>query len=132
MLVLQSSQVYSYEEYEEDEQKTEKEYKEILEKTSNHSPRHQIKMGVLVHDVKCDDGLELVLRHSNGLPACVKSINVDELINRGWALDTQETTKILEMELNSKEKIIQEREEVLNERQESLLKQENNTNEHQN
>lgn len=127
--MLQSSQVYAYEEYEEDEQKAEKEYNEILEKTSHYSPRHQIKMGVLIHDVKCDEGLELIMRHSNGLPACVKSISVDELISRGWALDKQETMKVLEMELNAKEKIIHDREEILNERQESLQKQENITNE---
>lgn len=127
--MIQSSQVYAYVEYKENEQNPEKEYNEILEKNSHLSPRHQIKIGVLVNDVRCDKGFELILRHSNGLPACVKSSSIDELINRGWALDRQETVKVLEMESGAKEKIVHAREEILNEKQESIQKQENNTNE---
>jgi hypothetical protein len=42
-------------------------------------------MGVDAHDVKCNDGFEIIFKATNGMPACVKSSSVERLIEIGWA-----------------------------------------------
>ena len=49
-------------------------------------PLKQISQGTLPENVTCTEGLELVLKKSNGLPACVKPSSVEKLIERGWAI----------------------------------------------
>lgn len=49
-------------------------------------PLQQIRNGVKATDVTCTEGQELVLKQSNGQPACVKSSSVAKLIERGWAI----------------------------------------------
>jgi carboxymethylenebutenolidase len=49
-------------------------------------PLQQIKNGVKATDVTCTEGLELVLKQSNGQPACIKPSSVAKLIERGWAI----------------------------------------------
>lgn len=49
-------------------------------------PLQQIKNGVKATDVTCTEGQELVLKQSNGQPACVKPSSVAKLIERGWAI----------------------------------------------
>ncbi len=49
-------------------------------------PLKQIQGGTDSSDVTCTEGLELVIKFSNGLPACVKPSSVEKLIERGWAV----------------------------------------------
>jgi len=48
-------------------------------------PLKQISQGISPDSVTCTEGLELVLKKSNGLPACVKPSSVSKLVQRGWA-----------------------------------------------
>lgn len=49
-------------------------------------PLKQIKAGTKPSDVTCTEGLELVLKSSDGSPACIKPSSVSKLIERGWAI----------------------------------------------
>lgn len=49
-------------------------------------PLKQIQDGTEPTNVTCTEGLELVLKLSNGQPACIKSSSVEKLIERGWAI----------------------------------------------
>ncbi|MDH3834895.1 MAG: hypothetical protein OES34_12165, partial [Nitrosopumilus sp.] len=49
-------------------------------------PLKQIQDGTQPSDVTCTEGRELVMKFSNGLPACVKPSSVEKLIERGWAV----------------------------------------------
>lgn len=47
-------------------------------------PLKQIKAGVEPDDVRCNPGMELVIKNSNGSPACVSSNTAERLIQLGW------------------------------------------------
>ena len=49
-------------------------------------PLKQISQGVDPSNVTCTEGKELVLKQSNGLPACLNPHSVEKLIMRGWAI----------------------------------------------
>ncbi len=49
-------------------------------------PLQQIRDGTEPSKVTCTEGLELVLKKSNGMPACLKPTSVAKLIERGWAI----------------------------------------------
>lgn len=49
-------------------------------------PLKQINDGIEPTKVTCTEGLELVLKFSNGNPACLKPSSVSKLIERGWAI----------------------------------------------
>ena len=49
------------------------------------TPLQQIKKGISPHDVKCKDGLELIFKATDGLPACVTIFTKDRLVHIGWA-----------------------------------------------
>jgi carboxymethylenebutenolidase len=49
-------------------------------------PLKQISDGVDPVNVTCTEGLEIVLKKSNGNPACLKPSSVAKLIERGWAI----------------------------------------------
>jgi len=49
------------------------------------SPLKQMDSGVNAEDVICKDGLELIIKASNGSAACVKPSTAQVLIQRGWA-----------------------------------------------
>lgn len=49
-------------------------------------PLKQIKDGINPINVTCTEGLELVLKQTNGQPACLKPTSVAKLIERGWAI----------------------------------------------
>jgi len=49
------------------------------------SPRKQIEHGVPALGILCNDGFKLILKASNGLPACVKPDSIEKLVERGWA-----------------------------------------------
>ncbi len=52
-------------------------------------PLQQIRHGVSIHDVKCNPGMQLVLKAEDGSPACVTPTTAVKLIARGWAQASQ-------------------------------------------
>ena len=50
------------------------------------SPLKQYTSGISIEKILCKDGLELVMKKSDGSPACVKPDSVAPLIERGWAM----------------------------------------------
>lgn len=48
------------------------------------SPLKQIKLGIPIDEIQCNDNLVLVQKYDNS-PACVKSETKDKLVERGWA-----------------------------------------------
>ncbi len=48
------------------------------------SPRAQVRSGIALTDVVCKEGFELLLKTSDGSPACVKESTASKLIERGW------------------------------------------------
>ncbi len=50
------------------------------------SPLKQMSQGTLPSNVTCTEGKVLVLKQSNGSPACVNPASVEKLITRGWAI----------------------------------------------
>ena len=50
-----------------------------------YSPLVQFKSGIAANDVKCQQGLQLVIKAENGNPACVKPDTVTKLVQWGWA-----------------------------------------------
>ncbi len=49
------------------------------------SPLKQVESGVAAKDVKCKEGLQLVIKSEDGSPACVSPENVTKLVKIGWA-----------------------------------------------
>jgi len=49
-------------------------------------PLKQISQGVSPSNVTCTEGKALVLKQSNGLPACLNPSSIEKLILRGWAI----------------------------------------------
>ena len=50
-------------------------------------PLKQIQLGTLPQNISCKDGLELVTKASNEMPACVKVSSIQKLVERGWAIN---------------------------------------------
>ena len=50
------------------------------------TPLKQMRAGTDAIDVLCNEGLELVMKLSNGLPACVKPSSIEKMVERGWAI----------------------------------------------
>ena len=48
------------------------------------SPLKQFKSGIAAQDVKCKQGLQLVIKSEDRSPACVTTNTVTALIERGW------------------------------------------------
>lgn len=48
------------------------------------SPLKQFKSGIEANDVKCEQGLQLVIKSEDNSPACVKSQTAQKLVERGW------------------------------------------------
>jgi hypothetical protein len=48
-------------------------------------PLKQFKSGIPAKDVKCEQGLELVIKVEDNTPVCVKSDTATRLLDRGWA-----------------------------------------------
>ena len=49
-------------------------------------PLKQVQDGIKPTSVTCAEGMELVLKFSNGSPACIKTSSVEKLVERGWAI----------------------------------------------
>ena len=58
--------------------------KKVME-TKTLSPLAQIRSGISLSEVECDEELVLVIKNSNGTPACIKPDSVEVLFSRGWA-----------------------------------------------
>jgi hypothetical protein len=56
-----------------------------IECLSNPPPKLQVKSGIAPEEVICNDDLALVIKSSNGSPACVTESSSDKLLQRGWA-----------------------------------------------
>jgi len=50
------------------------------------SPREQFLNNISIQSVKCAEGLELIMKKSNGMPACVRPSSISILIERGWGI----------------------------------------------
>lgn len=57
----------------------------VIDHNTFQPPLRQYKSGISISDIVCKHGLELVLKSSNGNPACVKPDTKEKLIERGWA-----------------------------------------------
>ena len=58
---------------------------EKVQVTKDSPPLAQFKNGIALSQVECDEGLLLVIKNSNGNPACIKPDSVETLFSRGWA-----------------------------------------------
>lgn len=47
----------------------------------------QAVSGLSSYEIKCKEGLELVIKASNSFPACINQQSKQKLLDRGWALD---------------------------------------------
>ena len=57
----------------------------LMQAYAQSSPRVQMTSGISAQNVKCKEGLQLVFKTTNDMPACVKSSSVQRLIELGWA-----------------------------------------------
>ena len=48
------------------------------------TPLKQFKSGIAAKDVKCNEGLELLMKSHDNMPACVKSTSIQRLLGQGW------------------------------------------------
>ncbi len=72
------------------------------EKSHILTPIQQMKMHVPINQISCSGNLEIVMKKSDGSPACVRPTSVAILIERGWAVHllpeyTKEGTKNSDM-----------------------------------
>ncbi len=49
-------------------------------------PRKQVMQGITIDDIVCAKDLQLIMKKSDGKPACVKPSSVLPLIERGWGV----------------------------------------------
>jgi glucose/arabinose dehydrogenase len=49
-------------------------------------PLKQFEMGIEPRDVKCKLGFELIIKSSNGMPACVLPDSASKLVSKGWGM----------------------------------------------
>jgi hypothetical protein len=72
-----------------EDQKMDQEMEETMEDTMTGEimpPKMQMDDGIAPQDVECKDGLDLVLKASDGSAACVKPNTKELLLTRGWAV----------------------------------------------
>ncbi len=48
------------------------------------SPLMQYRLGIQAEDVKCKEGLDLILKSKSGEPVCLKPQTAQKLVERGW------------------------------------------------
>ena len=77
----------------------------VVDDKSNNSnvlatPLKQFKSGIVAENVKCKEGLKMIIKLSNNSPACVKPESIPKLIEREWAenMKIPEITEIREQE----------------------------------
>ena len=52
-------------------------------------PRKQFRAGIPSEEIKCKEGLDLVIKATSGFPACVKPQSKQKLFEMGWAANDQ-------------------------------------------
>ncbi len=57
------------------------------QKTLIEPPLVQLREGIVIQDIKCVDGFQLVLKAVDHSPACVMASTAQQLVVRGWAMD---------------------------------------------
>jgi hypothetical protein len=57
------------------------------------SLKTQIKNGISPDFLTCNEGLELIFKHRDSSPACVKPSSIAKLVERGWAIDDESRSK---------------------------------------
>ncbi len=50
------------------------------------SPLNQLRSGIAAQDVQCNYNMKIIIKKSDGSPACVKPESVSKLLIRGWAM----------------------------------------------
>jgi hypothetical protein len=63
-------------------------------------PLQQFKSGITANDVKCNQGLQLVIKSEDGSPACVKPDSTTKLVQRGWTKEIVTNTSTESSTLN--------------------------------
>lgn len=58
----------------------------VVSDTTNLSPLQQFKSGIGLDKIKCKPSYELVMKKTNGNPACLKPETIPKLIEWGWAV----------------------------------------------
>ncbi len=61
---------------------------------NSHTPMGQYNMGIPIHKITCQPNSVFVLKLSNWHPACVKSENVQKLVDIGWAASLEDLENI--------------------------------------
>lgn len=57
----------------------------VISKSEILSPHLQFKSGTLPENIQCKDGLQLIIKTTDGSPACVKPDTATTLVSWGWA-----------------------------------------------
>lgn len=55
------------------------------------SPLQQFKSGIPIGKIQCKEGLEMLIKSSDGSPVCIKSGNKAKLVERGWAFKSYQS-----------------------------------------
>lgn len=58
----------------------------VEKEDSSLSPLKQVQSGISPPDVSCKNGLNLIIKASNEMPACVKASSMQKLVEIGWAI----------------------------------------------
>ena len=82
------------------------------------SPLKQFKSGIPTNNVECND-LKLIIKKSDGNPACVKPQTVQKLVARGWGTlispvthQTSDTSSVLRLDLSVNSDMIKSRQAI--------------------
>lgn len=57
------------------------------------SPLKQIRSGILVKNVICNEGLQLIIKAEDNSPACVRPDTAQKLMERGWTKESISTVR---------------------------------------
>lgn len=80
--------------------------------TSHISPLKQYKAGINLKDIKCEEGLQLIIKSKDLSPACVKPSTANKLVTLGWgklestSIEDLEQTSIKTVTLDDNEKSV--------------------------
>jgi hypothetical protein len=55
------------------------------------SPLKQFKKGISIYEIKCKEGLVVVIKKSDNSPACVRPDTAQKLVKRGWGKLQEQT-----------------------------------------
>src|SRR5437879_2000479 len=58
------------------------------------SPLKQLESGIKIQDIKCKEGLVLIIKESNVNPSCVKPTSEQRLLSHGWIIPKFEAMQV--------------------------------------